>query len=98
IQLYKLIPIDSGMVQMFLGGAGVTAMGADSFDDNGNPKPLDDSRDSSSGDAPSFGQDDPNLAKGKGKVKSFGDFSGSYHAEIDDEEAKLNVARLNIPS
>lgn len=95
IQLYKLIPIDSGMVQMFLGGAGVTAGLGEGFDEKGELKPL---KTDEKSDAPAFGQDDPNLAKGKGQVKSFGDFSGSYHAEIDDEEAKLNVARLNIPS
>lgn len=89
LQLYKLIPIDSGMIQLFLGGAGVTGPG-DDFDEKGELKPLD-----AQGEAPGFGQDDLNQAKGKGLVKSFGDFSGSYHAEIEDEESKLNVERLN---
>lgn len=91
IQLFKLIPIDSGTVQMFLGGAGVTGPG-DAFDDKGGLKPL------AKEPEPAFDNDSSpgsTAHPGKGKVKSFGDFSGSYHAEIDDEETKFNVARLD---
>ena len=97
IQLYKLIPVDSGMIQLFLGGAGSSAgaMGDDDFFNDDKKKDAKPSG-SSSETSPVFGAD--GLPGGKGKVKSFGDFQGSYHAEIDDEESKLNVARLNIPS
>jgi general secretion pathway protein K len=90
IQLYKLIPIDSGTVQMFLGGAGLDGEATDPFDsdDSTKPKPPKPSLDTTGGPA----------LEGKGAVKSFGDFDGSYHADIEDEESKLNIERLNIPS
>jgi general secretion pathway protein K len=92
IQLYKLIPIDSGTIQLFLGGAGISGPG-DAFDEKGGLKPLPRAE-------PELALDGDGLPggiahNGKGKVKSFGDFSGSYHAEIDDEETKFNVARLD---
>ncbi|MBS2029040.1 MAG: general secretion pathway protein GspK [Deltaproteobacteria bacterium] len=98
IQLYKLIPVDSGMIQLFLGGAGSSApMGQDDFFQESDAKEATKASASTSETAPVFGEGD-GLPGGKGKVKSFGDFQGSYHAEIEDEESKLNVARLNIPS
>ena len=92
IQLFKLIPIDSGTIQLFLGGAGITGPG-DAFDDKGGLKPLPKEDHA----FPLDGDPSPGGAGhgDKGKVKSFGDFSGSYHAEIDDEETKFNVARLD---
>ena len=92
IQLYKLIPVDSGMIQLFLGGAGSgSELGAD-FDEKGELRPSDNEN-----APPAFGEGAP-AVQGKGAVKSFGDFQGSYHAEIEDEESKLNMARLNVPS
>jgi len=88
IQLYKLIPIDSGTVEMFLGGAGLGgAATEDPF--------ASESSSGASGDKVSLPHVGP---EGAGQVKSFGDFDGSYHADIEDEESKLNVERLNIPS
>jgi general secretion pathway protein K len=102
IRLWELLPIDSGMLQMFLGGAGSSS---DDFTKTGELKPLD-----VKSDAPQFGGAPralPSLGApgapgalgaipgAKGKMKSFGDFSGSFHAEIEDESNKYNVAWLD---
>jgi general secretion pathway protein K len=98
IRLWELIPIDSGTIQMFLGGAGLTGPG-DDFDKKGDLKPLDTS---SKPAGPGFGEggaaagkDGMAIPAGKGKVQAFGDFSGSFHADVDDESKKFNVAWLD---
>ncbi len=91
IRLWELIPIDSGMMQMFLGGAGSSVLGANLKD--GELAPLA----PPASNAPGFDSSAPAPAGpgGKGSVKSFGDFSGSFHAEVDDESRKFNVAWLD---
>jgi general secretion pathway protein K len=83
IRLWEIVPVDCSLFGMLLGAA-ESSGGMD------EPPPPP--------DRPEFGEED--LASGKAfsksRPQSFGDFSGCFHAEISDEEQKINVNRLNL--
>ena len=79
LRLWDLVPIDSSVAALFLGGGpGAGPAGA--------PKPA------VAGAAPgtSAGPQD----EAAGERRAFGDVEGSFHATIEDEERKVNVRQL----
>ncbi len=81
IRLWDIVPVDCSLFGMLLGAAEPSSEMA------------------AIPEAPAFGEEDLSSGKGafsKGKLESFGDFSGCFHAEISDEEQKINVNRLNL--
>lgn len=83
IRLWEIVPVDCSLFSMLLGAPSGSG-GKDS-------------------DAPEYGADlaakFEDLAPKGGKMvaQSFGDFSGCFHAELSDEEQKINLNRLNNP-
>ncbi len=86
IRLWDVIPVDSGTLQLFIGPA------ADSLDadfhhaDKGPPPPPEPLGLQGFG-GHAYRLNAPNRA--------FGDFEGSFHAEVHDEESKINVNAVN---
>ncbi len=83
VRLWDLVPVDCSLFALLLGAP------------SGGAK---------SSDAPEYGADlaakfDGITAPKGGKMvaQSFGDFSGCFHADLSDEEQKINVNRLNNP-
>jgi general secretion pathway protein K len=79
LRLWDLVPVDSSMTEVFLGGAG-GAGGAGAA-----PPPLF----QPAAQAPGAG------GEAAGAQRQFGDVRGSFHAEIDDEERKINIRQFD---
>ncbi|HET9598756.1 MAG TPA: hypothetical protein VFP65_24490 [Anaeromyxobacteraceae bacterium] len=81
LRLWDLVPVDSSMTQVFLGGAA----GAGSA-----PPPLFQAAAQAQGPGgPAEG------AAATGTARQFGDAQGSFHAEIDDEDRKINIRQFD---
>jgi general secretion pathway protein K len=81
IRLWDIIPVDCNLFMMLLGASQPSASGA-------------------APELPAFGEEEdfPKSLKGtKTRLESFGDYQGCFHAEIEDEEQKINLNRLNNP-
>ena len=83
IRLWDVVPIDCSLFTMVLGGMATSSKDSKSdapaFGDTGGVK---------------FGGALPGKGE-KGAVENFGDFEGCFHAELGDEEQKVNIAKLN---
>jgi general secretion pathway protein K len=83
IRLWEIVPVDCSLFSMLLGAPGGSG--------------------EKTSDAPEYGGDLEAKFEGlspkgaKMVAQSFGDFSGCFHADISDEEQKINVNRLNNP-
>jgi general secretion pathway protein K len=76
LRLWDLVPVDSSMTQVFLGGA--AGAGAP-------PPPLFQPAAQTPGGA----------GESAGTARQFGDAQGSFHAEIDDEDRKINIRQFD---
>ncbi len=86
LRLWDIIPVDSGSLQLFIGPA-QDALASDFPDADAEPPPP----------PVPLGRSGPHGTEFKlvGPNRAFGDFEGSFHAEISDEESKINVNALN---
>jgi general secretion pathway protein K len=108
IRLWQMIPVDCSVLQMLLAGAGSSADPANAslapaFGQNtASPAPrLPSTLPQMPGGLPPLpgglaGPGDKMLPGGKPQVSSFGDFEGCFHAEMEDEDQKINVNRLDV--
>ncbi len=91
IRLWDVIPVDSGTLQLFIGPPEPSlddSFGAPVGGTAGVPPPP----------APEpIGPSSPagTVFKLTGPNRAFGDFDGSFHASVSDEESKINVNALN---
>ena len=82
LRLWDIIPVDSGTLQLFIGPSMAPLAGSS----DGKPTPPE-----------PLG---PMTAAGREyrlnvPNRAFGDFEGSFHSEVSDEESKINVNALN---
>lgn len=82
LRLWELIPIDSGTLQLLL-GTGLA------------PKEIGSTASLFGDEEPSDKPKGPAVDADGKPLRSFGDFSGSFHAEVEDEERKFNISRLD---
>jgi general secretion pathway protein K len=82
LRLWDLVPVDSSMTQVFLGGAG----GAGAA-----PPPL--FQPAAQGQGPAGAGEAAGATSGT--ARQFGDAQGSFHAEIDDEDRKINIRQFD---
>jgi general secretion pathway protein K len=87
LRLWDAIPVDSGTLQLFIGPP-VDALDAN-FGPDGKPQPPPPPQ--PLGTNSKFGTE----FKLSGPARAFGDFEGSFHATVTDEESKVNVNALN---
>ncbi|MHB1844834.1 MAG: type II secretion system minor pseudopilin [Deltaproteobacteria bacterium] len=87
LRLWDIIPVDSGTLQLFIGPSMAPLDPIDGAPADGAapvaPMPI--------------GPVGPGGAEFKltGPNRAFGDFDGSFHAQVHDEESKINVNALN---
>jgi len=86
IQLWQLIPIDSDLARAVAGGIFSMQENESMFEDTVLGAGLDDEESKASKQA-----EDLNTALSFGESEGFGEFEGHFHAEIVDEERKINV-------
>jgi general secretion pathway protein K len=81
IRLWELVPVDSALVPLLLGGGG---------DGGGGDAP------GAAAAAPAAGEAGAGEAPaGEAARRAFGDFEGAFQATIEDEDRKINVRQLN---
>ncbi|MHB8420291.1 MAG: type II secretion system minor pseudopilin [Myxococcales bacterium] len=86
LRLWDVIPVDSGTLQLFIGPP------VDALDrDFGGDKPAAPPPPEPLNNGSKFGTE----FKLSGVNRAFGDFEGTFHAEVTDEESKINVNALN---
>lgn len=84
LRLWELVPVDSTMAALFLGGAGAGA-GRPPLVGAFAPAPV---------GGPASSGAPPATADQEGARRPFGDMQGSFHATIEDEERKINLRQF----
>lgn len=101
LRLWDIIPVDSGTLQLFMGAPPPLA---NEFADSTPPSNgLDGGANAPTikgGARGSLGRIGPQNPQGTASkldvpTRPFGDFDGTFHSEVTDEEAKINVNALN---
>ncbi|HUB05482.1 MAG TPA: type II secretion system minor pseudopilin GspK [Myxococcales bacterium] len=85
LRLWDVIPVDSGTLQLFIGPPTDTL--DEDFGGKKEPPPPPEPLNNGSKLGTEY--------KLSGVNRAFGDFEGTFHAEIADEESKINVNALN---
>ncbi len=87
LRLWELVPVDSTMAALFLGGAGAGA---------GRPPLVGAFAAAPTGGTPaSTGAPPTPAADQEGARRAFGDAQGSFHATIEDEDRKINLRQFD---
>ncbi|GEJ55600.1 type II secretion system protein GspK [Anaeromyxobacter diazotrophicus] len=86
LRLWELVPVDSTMAALFLGGAGAGAA---------RPPLVGAFAPAAGGGGPAGAGAPPAAGEPEGARRAFGDVQGSFHATIEDEDRKINLRQLN---